>query len=168
VTDPHAAARLPYSAPSPLYLRDEELIRGIELLDFAHRTLFAEPDRRLAELGIGRTHQRIVHLIGRHPGIPMGDLIEVLQITKQSLSRMVSDLIAGGFLTRAPDRADRRQRRLWLTEQGRQLDEELDGRLRRRLAGAYRAAGAEAVAGYHKVLLGLVDERARRLMRNAG
>jgi DNA-binding MarR family transcriptional regulator len=71
-------------------------------------------------------------------------------------------------VTRAPDREDRRQRRLWLTEQGRQLDEELDGRLRRRLAGAYRAAGAEAVAGYHKVLLGLVDERARRLMRNAG
>jgi DNA-binding MarR family transcriptional regulator len=168
VTEPHAAAKLPYSAPSPLYLRDEELIRGIELLDFAHRTLFAEPEQRLADLGIGRTHQRIVHLVGRHPGIPMGDLIEVLRITKQTLSRMVSDLVAGGFLTRAAGRDDRRQRLLWLTEHGRRLDEELDGRLRRRLAGAYRAAGAEAVAGYHKVLLGLVDERARRLMRPAG
>jgi DNA-binding MarR family transcriptional regulator len=168
VTDPHAVAKLPYSAPSPLYLRDEELIRGIELLDFAHRTLFAEPDQRLAELGIGRTHQRIIHLVGRHPGIPMGDLIEVLRITKQTLSRLVSDLIAAGFLTRAAGGDDRRQRLLCLTEHGRRLDEELDGRLRRRLAGAYRAAGAEAVAGYHKVLLGLVEERARRLMRPTG
>ena len=87
-------------------------------------------------------------------------------LTKQSLSRLLKELVAQG-----PDRADpqrrrdRRQRLLELTPAGRELDEQLNGRLRRQLASAYRAAGAEAVAGYHKVLLGLVDEHARRQRR---
>jgi DNA-binding MarR family transcriptional regulator len=68
-------------------------------------------------------------------------------------------------VVRTADRHDRRRRLLELSAAGRELDEQLNGRLRRQLASAYRAAGAEAVAGYHRVLLGLLDEHARRQKR---
>ncbi|MGH6912145.1 MAG: MarR family winged helix-turn-helix transcriptional regulator [Geminicoccaceae bacterium] len=167
MTEPNLAAKLRYAAPNPLFLRDEELTRAIELLDFAYRALFAEPNRLLAGLRLGRNHQRIIHFVGRYPGIAMGELLEALQLTKQSLSRLVKELVAARLIVQTSDRRDRRQRVLQLTERGRALDEELSGRLRRRLAAAYRAAGADAVAGYHQVLLGLVEEPARRLLRRA-
>jgi DNA-binding MarR family transcriptional regulator len=92
----------------------------------------------------------------------MVELLDHVQLSKQSLSRLLKELVGKGLITRTPSQRDRRQRLLELTAQGYRLDEELSGRLRRRLATAYRAAGAEAVAGHHKVLLGLLDERARR------
>lgn len=162
VTGPKSTPEGSLSAPNPLFLRDEELIRGIELLDFAWRGLLAEPDRRLAAAGLGRNHLRILHFVGREPGITMTRLLDLLQLTKQSLSRLLKELEAQGAIARRPDPRDRRQLLLELTQRGWELDEQVNGRLRRRLASAYRAAGADAVAGYHKVLLGLVDERARR------
>ena len=156
------------TTPNPLFLRDEELTRGIELLDFAHRALFAEPDQRLAGLGLSRNHQRVLHCIGRQPGITMARVLEVLHLSKQTVSRLLKELDAKGMIARHPDARDRRQRRLELTERGRELDQQLGGRLGRRLADAYRAAGAEAVAGYHTVLLGLVDESARKRLQSLG
>jgi DNA-binding MarR family transcriptional regulator len=169
VTEPTASARnLPLDTPNPLFLRDEELTRGLELLDFAHRALVAEPERVLAGLSLGRHHQRLIHFIGREPGITMVQLLDLLQLSKQSTSRLLKELVAKGLIAQQPNPRDRRQRLLELTERGRQLDEQLTRRLRRRLASAYRAAGAEAVAGYHKVLLGLVDERVRRHLHGTG
>jgi DNA-binding MarR family transcriptional regulator len=168
VTEPSVARNPPLDTPNPLFLRDEELIRGIELLDFAHRALVAEPERLLGGLGLGRHHQRLIHFVGRDPGVTMVQLLDLLQLSKQSTSRLLKELIAKGLITQRPNPHDRRQRLLELTERGRQLDEQLTRRLRRRLASAYRAAGAEAVAGYHKVLLGLVDEPARRRLHRTG
>lgn len=168
VSDPKTAGKPSLTAPNPLFLRDEELTRGLELLDLAYRALLAESDRRLAAHGIGRNHQRVLRFIGREPGITMVRLLDRLGLSKQSLSRLVNELVAAGLVTRHPDQTDRRQRRLELTERGRELDQQLNGRLRRRLADAYRAAGAEAVAGYHRVLLGLVGEPTRRRLENAG
>jgi DNA-binding MarR family transcriptional regulator len=168
VTEPNLARNPPLDTPNPLFLRDEELIRGIQLLDLAHRALVAEPERLLGGLGLGRNHQRLIQLIGRDPGVTMVQLLDLLQLSKQSTSRLLKELIAKGLITQRPNPRDRRQRLLELTERGRQLDEQLTRRLRRRLASAYRAAGAEAVAGYHKVLLGLVDDRARRRMQSPG
>lgn len=167
VTEPKLTGRRPLGAPNPLFLRDEELTRGIELLDAAYRALIAQPDRRLAGLGLGRNHQRVLYFVGRHPGITMVELLGLVQLTKQSVSRLLRDLVGRGLIVRSLDHNDRRQRPLELTEQGRALDEQITGRLRQRLAGAYRAAGAEAVAGYHKVLLGLVEEHGRRSRRGA-
>lgn len=165
VTDPKAARRLPFAAPNPLFLRDEELTRGIELLDHAHQALIAQPERALSGHALGRNHWRVLYAIGRHPGITMVELQGSVPLTKQSLSRLLKELVAKGLITRRPSQRDRRQRLLELTPAGRELDEQLNGRLRRQLASAYRAAGAEAVAGYHKVLDGLVEERARRQRR---
>jgi len=167
VTDRNAARAVPLAAPTPLFLRDEELTGGLELLDFAHRALMAESDRLVAKFDLARSHRRILYFVGRQPGITMAALLGILQTSKQSLSRLIKELVAKGLIDRTPDDQDRRQWLLTLTERGRELDRELNRRLRRRLASAYRAAGAEAVAGHHQVLLGLVDEAERRHLSGA-
>jgi DNA-binding MarR family transcriptional regulator len=167
VTEPKTARSLPHTTPNPLFLRDQELTKGVELLDFAYRALTAEPDRILGGLGLGRNHRRVIHFVGRQPEMTLADLVDIVRLTKQSLSRTIKELEAKGLITRGASQRDRRRRPLRLTEQGIELEERLNGGLRRRLALAYRAAGADAVAGYHQVLLGLVDERARRHLMGA-
>jgi DNA-binding MarR family transcriptional regulator len=162
VIEPKVARTLSNVAPNPLFLRDEELTRGIELLDAAYRSLIAEPDRRLASRGLGRNHRWLLYLIGRHPGTTMVELLGRTQLSKQSLSRLLGELVGKGLIGRRANVRDRRQRLLELTDTGRQLEEALNGRLRRRLARAYRGAGADAVAGHHQVLLGLVEDGAQR------
>lgn len=149
-------------APNPLFLRDEELNRGLELFEAAFRTLLAQPDRALAGHGLGRNHRRVLYFVGREPGITTARLLDRVGLAKQSLSRLVNELAARQLIERRPDARDRRQRRLELTEAGALLNDQVNGRLRRRIAGAYRIAGADAVAGFHAVLLGLTDERIRR------
>jgi DNA-binding MarR family transcriptional regulator len=153
-----AARSLPSVAPNPLFLRDEELARGIELLDAAYRSLISEPDRELAEAGLSRNHRWVLYFVGRHPGITMVELVGRVHLSKQSLSRLLAELVDKGLIARTRGARDGRLRLLELTAKGRQLEEALHGRLRRRLARAYRAAGAEAVAGYRQVLLGLIDD----------
>ena len=165
VTEPKVARSLPFGAPNPLFLRDEELTRGIELVEAAYRTLLARPDRRLTELGLNRNHQQVLYWVGREPGITMVDVQERVELTKQTLSRLLKELVAARLIARRASPRDRRQRLLELTPAGREIDAQINDRLRRRLAEASRAAGAEAVAGFHKVLLGLLDEPARRQRR---
>jgi DNA-binding MarR family transcriptional regulator len=159
VIEPKIARSLTNAAPNPLFLRDEELTWGIELFDAAYRSVVEEPDRELVRRGLGRNHRWILYLVGRHPGTTMVELLTRLRVAKQTLSRLLNDLVAKGLIARQPNVRDRRQRLLELTKDGRDLEEALHGRLRRRLARAYRAAGAEAVAGHHQVLLGLVEQR---------
>ena len=162
VIEPKVARSLSNLAPNPLFLRDEELTRGIELLDAAYRSLIAEPDRQLGSRGLGRNHRWLLHLVGRHPGTTMVELLSRTHLSKQTLSRLLGELVAKGLIERRANARDRRQRLLQLTIAGRELEEVLNGRLRRRLARAYRGAGADAVAGHHQVLLGLVGDGAQR------
>jgi len=162
VTKPKATRHFPPTPPNPLFLKDEELIEGLELLEFALQRLLADLAEILEDLGLGRSHQRLLHFIGRQPGITMAELLQIVPLTKQSQSRLLKELAAKDLITQTQDEQDRRQRLLRLTERGRNVDQQLNDVLRRRLAIAYRAAGAEAVAGYHQVLEGLIDERAHR------
>jgi DNA-binding MarR family transcriptional regulator len=144
-----------------LYLRDEELRQGIELLFYAYRDFTAGPDAILAKLGFGRAHHRVIYFVGRYPGIRVGELLAILRITKQSLSRVLGQLLREGYVTHKPGPTDRRERRLELTATGVELERQLTENQRARVAAAYRAAGAAAVDGYKKVLLGLIDETDR-------
>ena len=146
---------------NPLFLREEELRQGIELLFFAYRDFTAEPDAILAEYGFGRAHHRVIYFVGRHPGITVSDLLDILRITKQSLSRVLGQLVREKFIVQRPGVRDRRQRLLELTEKGVELERLLTERQRARIARTYREAGAEAVEGFRKVMLGLVDESDR-------
>ncbi len=150
------------SGANPLFLREEELRQGMELLFFAYRDFTAEPDQMLARYDFGRAHHRVIYFVGRHPGITVSDLLDILGITKQSLSRVLGQLVREGFIVQRSDRRDRRRRLLELTDRGQDLERQLTENQRRRMARAYRNAGAESVAGFRTVLRSLIDEQDRK------
>ncbi len=156
------------SDTNPLFLGDEELRQGIELLFYAYRDFTAEPDAILSEYGFGRAHHRVIYFVGRNPGMTVSDLLDILKITKQSLSRVLGQLVREGFITQTTGTRDRRQRLLELADKGTDLERRLTENQRERIARAYRAAGAGAVEGYRTVLLGMVNENDRHsfLSRN--
>lgn len=146
---------------NPLFLREEDLRQGMELLFYAYRDFTAEPDAILAEYGFGRAHHRAIYFVGRNPGMPVSRLLDILRITKQSLSRVLGQLVRQGFVTQRPGAQDRRQRLLELTPKGAELERRLSEGQRALVARAYRAAGAEAVDGFRKVLMGMINEADR-------
>ncbi|WP_419903803.1 MarR family winged helix-turn-helix transcriptional regulator [Kiloniella sp.] len=146
------------SGTNPLFLRTEEIMQAIELLFFAYRDFTGEPDELLAEYGFGRAHHRVIHFVGRNPGITVSELLSILQITKQSLSRVLSQLVREGFIKQTPGAEDRRQRLLELTDKGLELDEKLFNVQRQRIVRAYKESGAEAVAGFRSVLMNMMEE----------
>lgn len=149
------------SVPNPLFLREDELRQGIELLFYAYRDFTRGPDEILEQYGFGRAHHRALHFIGGHSGITVAELLSILRITKQSLARVLSALIAQDFVRQQQGTRDRRQRQLFLTEKGRGLEKRIAALQQAKVAQAYRDAGAEAVAGYRKVLSGLIDDADR-------
>ena len=146
-----------------LFLRDEELRQGIELLFFAYRDFTAEPDAILDKYSFGRAHHRVIYFVGRQPGMTVGELLAILRITKQSLSRVLGQLVEQGFIVQKTGPRDRRQRLLHLTVKGADLERQLSAEQRARIARAYRAAGAQAVEGFRKVMLGIVGREEDRI-----
>jgi DNA-binding MarR family transcriptional regulator len=153
-----AEAKTPFN---PLFLRDDDLRQGIELLFFAYRDFTARADETLLQYGFGRAHHRVIYFVGRNPGMTVSELLDILKITKQSLSRVLGQLVRQGFITQRAGTADRRQRLLSLTERGAELERKLTEDQRALVARAYRSAGAEAVEGFRKVLLGMITETDR-------
>lgn len=152
---------------NPLFLREDELRQGIELLFYAYRDFTAAPDAILTGIGFGRAHHRVIHFVGRQPGMTVSELLDILKITKQSLSRVLSQLVDQGYVVQRPGTRDRRQRLLELTPKGAALERQLSEGQRALVASAYRAAGAEAVDGFRKVLLGLINETDREKFTRA-
>jgi DNA-binding MarR family transcriptional regulator len=150
-----------------LFLREDDLRQGIELLFYAYRDFTGEADAILAKFGLGRAHHRVIYFVGRYPGISVGELLKILRITKQSLSRVLGELVRQGFVTHNPGPTDRRQRRLELTQAGAELERQLSVTQRARVAAAYRGAGAAAIEGFRKVLLGLINEADRAKLTGA-
>src|ERR1700691_2547477 len=148
---------------SPLYLRDEELKQGVDLLFHAFSEVFTTGDGALRAAGLGRAHRRALYFIARNPALSVAALLGILKITKQSLNRVLNDLLEGGYVERRPAPNDRRMRQLRLTVKGLELEEKLWEAQRPRLARAFRDAGPDAVAGFRHVLTGLSvsDRRAR-------
>jgi DNA-binding MarR family transcriptional regulator len=144
-----------------LFLRDDDLRQGIELLFFAYRDFTAKADETLLQYGFGRAHHRVIYFVGRNPGMTVSDLLDILKITKQSLSRVLGQLVRQGFIIQRPGSTDRRQRLLSLTDRGSELERKLTEEQRALVAKAYRSAGAEAVEGFRKVLVGMINEADR-------
>ncbi|MBV7256898.1 MarR family transcriptional regulator [Pacificimonas sp. WHA3] len=155
--------RTPPGVPeaSPLFLRESEVRRGIELLYFGYTDLIREADARLAKSGLGRAHHRALYFIARRPGLSVGDLLGLLNITKQSLSRVLGDLTTRELASLEKGKRDRRQRLITLTDAGLRLEHELFELLRLRMAGAYAAAGQDSVSGFWQVLADLLPSERR-------
>jgi len=152
-----------------LLMVEEELRQAMELLFFAYRDFTGEADALLADFGFGRAHHRVIYFVGRHPGMAVSELLGILKITKQSLSRVLGQLIDDGFILQRTDAADLRRRHLYLTTKGTDLERRLSERQSQRIMRAYQDAGADAVQGFRAVLRAIINEedRARVATRKA-
>lgn len=144
-------------APTEAMLRE-----GAELMFFGYRSFTSDPDRILDERNYGRAHHRALHFIGRRPGLTVADLLDILHVTKQSLSRVLKPLIDHGLVEQKVGETDRRQRMLYLTAEGQAFEERLSAPQRQRLTRAFMDAGPEAVAGFRAVLTAIMEPEERR------
>lgn len=147
---------------SLLFLTDEQLRKGIEAMFFAYRAFTADPDRILEGMDYGRAHHRALHFIHRSPGTTVSNLLAILGVTKQSLNRVLRSLVEDGLVEARVGRDDRRERHLFLTAKGADLERALSDAQRARMRAAYRAAGPEAVKGFRQVLEAMMDPDLRR------
>lgn len=152
---------VPPTLASPLFLREAEVRRGLELLFFGYGGLLRAIDAPLAAAGLGRAHHRALYFIARRPDITVGALLAQLGVTKQSLGRVLNELEARGLTETRVGRDDRRQRLLRLTAAGIAIEAALFEPLRAALSAAYVEAGPGAVGGFWQVLEGLAPPAAR-------
>jgi DNA-binding MarR family transcriptional regulator len=163
--DPYSSSSpsTPLSSPaSPLFLREPEIRRGIELLFFAHAELMGSGDAVLTAHALGRAHHRALYFIARKPGLAIGELMQLLGVTKQSLGRVLGELEERGFITREKGQRDRRQILVRLSPAGEKLEAELFARFRSKMIAAYGEAGPASVTGFWKVLEELLTNDMRK------
>jgi DNA-binding MarR family transcriptional regulator len=113
----------------------------IELLFFAYRDFIGDPDDVLAKFGFGRAHHRVLHFVNRNPGMKVAELLEILKITKQSLGRVLKQLVDQGYVVQKEGANDRRQRLLYVTPKGEALAMKLAGLQTARIARALSELG---------------------------
>jgi len=133
----------------------------IELLFFAYRDFIGDADEILGRIGFGRAHHRVLHFVHRHPGMRVADLLDVLKITKQSLGRVLRELVDNGYIVQRAGPADRRQRLLYTTQKGEALALELALLQTRRFARALNECGAGARAEACRFLAAMIEPSAR-------
>jgi DNA-binding MarR family transcriptional regulator len=136
---------------------DRPLYDLIELLFFAYRDFVGDPDRILERYGFGRAHHRVLHFVDRNPGLTVAALLDILKITKQSLNRVLKELIEKGYVEQRAGEADRRQRLLFPTARGRALALELARLQTRRIARALEEAGPQTTQAARRFLCALIE-----------
>jgi DNA-binding MarR family transcriptional regulator len=142
-------------------LPEAKLLEFAELLFFAYRDFTRDPDAILKDFGFGRAHHRVLHFVNRHSGLRVADLLDILTITKQSLSRVLKQLIDKGYIVQQAGASDRRERLLFPTDKGRALAERLAAPQSVRLAEALKAAGPGAEAVLRRFLAAMVNAEER-------
>lgn len=146
----------------PLPTRGELDFRLIELFFFAYREFTADADSILERYGFGRAHHRILHFVNRDPGMTIAEILELLQITKQSLSRVLRQLVDDGFVMLVQGEDDRRQRRLYPTPKGRELTLELSRAQVQRIDRAFAMVSVDPGAVNDFLLEMGLDRKATR------
>lgn len=150
------------SSGNPLFLRDEDLDDAIVLIERAQRLIAADVTGLLAAKGLGTTHDLVLRLVSRRPGVAMVELKRTIASSKQTLSRVLAELEAKGLVALAHSDSDRRQRPARITEAGQAVLAEVDQLRRRRLRRVFRAVGPQAVAGFRQVLEVLLSPPSER------
>ncbi|MEI6572844.1 MAG: MarR family transcriptional regulator [Alphaproteobacteria bacterium] len=152
---PLAAALIPEAGET------EPLYELIELLFFAYRDFVGDPDRLLETFSFGRAHHRVIHFVDRNPGLTIAELLDILKITKQSLNRVLKELITQGFIESRLGIEDRRQRHLHLTETGQRLARDLASLQTRRIARAISECGASDALAARRFLGAMIEPELR-------
>src|SRR5437588_6050240 len=133
----------------------------IELLFFAYRDFVSDPDDVLAKFRFGRAHHRVLHFVNRNPGMKVADLLEILKITKQSLGRVLKQLIDQGYVLQREGAHDRRQRLLYVTPKGEALAMKLAGLQTARIARALTELGPNAHEAACRFLSAMINAEHR-------
>jgi DNA-binding MarR family transcriptional regulator len=129
----------------------------IELFFFAYRDFIGDPDRILGDYGFGRAHHRVLHFVDRQAGLTIAELLDILRITKQSLNRVLKELIEKGFVEQRPGTSDRRQRLLFTTRAGHELAERLAKLQTRRIMRALADQDDDVKEAVTRFLLAMID-----------
>ncbi len=148
-------------------VRMPDALRYAEALFFAYREFIAEPDRILKNYGFGRAHHRALFFVCRYPGLRVADLLDILQITKQSLSRVLRELVEKDYIEQQAGLEDKRERLLYATEKGTELMDRLAAPQIRRIEKGLQAAGAggqEAVARFLDAMIGSAKDLPHKRM----
>lgn len=140
-----------------------DLVACAELFYFAYREFTRDPDIILEQYGFGRAHHRVLHFVRRHPGLKVADLLDILKITKQSLARVLKQLIDEGFIIQRAGDEDRRERHLYVSAKGTRLTDKLTDMQTRRLGAALAALGPPGENLARQFLTAMIadDDRAK-------
>ncbi len=154
------ASNAPVATEPPVRRPDlpsSAFLEMLELFFFAYRDFVADPDAILARYGFGRAHHRVLHFVDRNPGLSVAELLDILKITKQSLARVLKDLVEAGHIESRTGSSDRRQRLLYATDQGHALARSLSLPQIGRIAAAFQALGPDGAARARDFLRLMID-----------
>lgn len=132
--------------------REQELNEALELMHFAFRAVIAKPDQILANRGLSRVHHRILYFVGRHPGLSVNRLLEILAVSKQALNGPLRVLIHQQLIVSRLSDVDRRVKQLELTTAGKQLEADLSGDQRRRFEAVFALVGNEKEVAWRETM----------------
>ena len=150
---------------SPFFLNDREIRKVIELLFFSYRDFTSGPDKILEKLKFGRAHHRVIYFVGKKNHITIKELLGVLQITKQSLSRVLTQLVKEKFVI-VTTGIDKRTKKLSLTEKGEKLENELSSIQIDKIRGVINKFNEDNINGFKKILYEMIEENNKKTFQN--
>jgi DNA-binding MarR family transcriptional regulator len=142
-----------------LYLKDEQIKEFIQLLYYAYRETFSDPKEILSKKFFGPAHLRALNLIERYPGINLGELIFKLKVTKQSLNRVLRDLIKSKMIKQIQDDNDTRRKNIFLDKEGKIFFEIVYNAQKKRIFNALKSSSSDSVIKFKNVLKKIIDEK---------
>ena len=143
---------------SPLFLSEQEIRKIIELIFFSYREFTSGPDKVLSKINFGRAHHRIIYFVGKKKKINIRDLLSILQITKQSLSRVLNQLVKEKYVILSTGE-DKRTKVLSLTDKGMTLEEKLSNIQIDRIKNIIKNSNESDINGFKKILYNLIDKK---------
>ena len=146
---------------SPFFLNDKEVKKVIELIFFSYRDFTSGPDKILEKLNFGRAHHRVIYFVGKKKHITIKELLVVLQITKQSLSRVLNQLVKEKFITVSTG-VDKRTKKLSLTEKGEKLESELSSIQIKKIRGVINKFSEDNINGFKKMLYEMIEDNNKK------
>ena len=141
-----------------LYLKDDQIKDFIEKIFYAYRETYSDPKEILKKYSFGTAHHRAIHLIERYEGLTISDLLNKLKITKQSLNRVLRDLIKNKSILVKKGEVDSRQRQIFLNEKGKKLLEEIFVEQKKRIYNALKSSDSDSVIKFKDVLNKIINE----------
>ena len=150
---------------SPFFLNDKEIRKIIELVFFSYRDFTAGPDQILEKLNFGRAHHRVIYFVGKKDKITIKELLGVLKITKQSLSRVLNQLVKEGFIVVSTG-LDKRTKNLSLTSSGLSLENELSTIQIQKIKKVINNFNQEDIDGFKKILYEMIENESKKTFQH--